>query len=100
RHILDCYKAYYTKIHGFAELCFLYNVWIHDREEWEGHCQGHIDYIAQFPIWVDPLVYDGVLAVAGFCECCLINPRLPASARMRQFPWRHTWYRHYQSHYE
>ncbi|KAF2471733.1 uncharacterized protein BDR25DRAFT_22523 [Lindgomyces ingoldianus] len=42
---------------------------------------------------------DGVLAVAGFCEFCLIDSRLPASDRMRQFTWRHSWQDHYERHY-
>jgi hypothetical protein len=66
---------------------------------WESHCQNHVDDLESFPRWVDPLMHDGVLASAGFCEFCLIKPQLPASERMRQWKWRHTWAEHYMEHF-
>jgi carbonic anhydrase len=38
RHILNCHKASRTEIYGFAELCFLCNVWIYNEKDWESHC--------------------------------------------------------------
>lgn len=99
RHIYECHQNSQSRIHGFAEFCFPCNVWIYSEEAWEDHCQSHIDDLEYFPAWIDPLMYDGVLAAAGFCECCLINPRLPASQRMRQWTWRHTWAEHYMEHF-
>jgi len=99
RHILECHKASQTYIYGFAELFFLCNSWVYDKNKWEKHCQWHIDNIATFPVWIDPLMYDGVLAVAGFCEFCVINSRLPASDRMHQFTWRHHWQDYYERHF-
>jgi hypothetical protein len=101
RHIYECHQTSQSGDSGFAELCFLpkCNVWFYDENDWEMHCQGHLNDLESFPVWVDPLMYDGVLEAAGFCECCLMNPRLPASQRMRQWTWRHTWAEHYMEHF-
>ena len=99
RHIYECHQTSQSSVHGFAEFCFLCNFWVYNEEDWENHCQSHTDDLENFPVWGDPLMYDGVLAAAGFCECCLINPRLPASQRMRQWTWRHTWAEHYMEHF-
>jgi hypothetical protein len=99
RHIYECHQTSQSHIHGFAEFCFLHNIWVYSEEDWENHCQSHVDDLENFPVWIDPLMYDGVLAAAGFCEFCLINPRLPASQRMRQWTWRHTWAEHYMEHF-
>ena len=32
-----------------------------------GSRTGYDETTNTFPVWVDPLMYDGVLAVAGFC---------------------------------
>ena len=100
RHVYNCCKAKFTANHSYSEFCFLCNMWIHGKITWEEHCQEHIDDMEKFPVWVDPLVFQNVLAVAGFCEFCLVNPRLPASMRMQQFTWRHRWLDHYQAHYQ
>jgi len=99
RHIYECHQTSQSGIDRFVNFCFLCNIWIYNKNDWQIHCQCHIDDLESFPIWVDPLVYDGVLAVAGFCECCLINPGLPAHLRMRQWTWRHTWADHYMDHF-
>jgi hypothetical protein len=69
----------------FYELCFLCNEWFMGEDVWEAHCQEHIHDLELFPAFLDPLIFDGVLAMAGFCWDCITNPRLPASKRMHQF---------------
>ncbi|KAL9082425.1 MAG: hypothetical protein Q9165_008897, partial [Trypethelium subeluteriae] len=99
RHIFTCRKATLAAIHSQSEFCFLCSLWVNGKTSWEEHCQDHIHNITKFPVWVDPLMFQNVLAVAGFCEFCLIDPRLPASIRMQQFTWRQPWLDHYQAHY-
>ena len=98
RHVHECHQTSQGRKHGFAEFCFICNIWMYNVDDWESHCQHHVDNLESFPRWVDPLMYDGVLACAGFCECCLIKSQLPASERMRQWKWRHTWAEHYMEH--
>jgi hypothetical protein len=99
RHVYECHQTSQARKHGFAELCFICNIWMYNVDDWESHCQHHVDDLENFPRWVDPLIYDGFLASAGFCECCLINSQLPASERMRQWKWRHKWAEHYMEHF-
>jgi hypothetical protein len=67
---------------------FLCNEWIFGEEKWNDYCQVHLDNLQTFLIYLDPLVYGGVLAIAGYCPFCLTDPdpRLPAAVRMHQFP--------------
>ncbi|KAF2465875.1 uncharacterized protein BDR25DRAFT_360038 [Lindgomyces ingoldianus] len=65
---------------------------------WEVHCQGHVDNLENFPVFLDPLVFNGVLAMPGFCYNCLTNPGLPASTRMYQFKTKLKWQSHIQTH--
>jgi hypothetical protein len=50
------------------------------------------------PVYLDPLVFNGVLVTPGFCYDCLANPKLPASTRMYQFKSKPKWQSHIQTH--
>ena len=86
RHIYSCYRRHLIKAHGFAELCFLCRLWVVSGEEWESHCQSHLDELEAIPTRCDPLVYGGVPISLGYCPFHLGNEGLPALVRMRQFP--------------
>ena len=96
RHIYNCYKKSHN---GFSELCFQCNQWIFGEAQWGEHCQAHLDDRETLPIQCDPLVYDGVLATAGYCPFCL-GGTAPAAVRMHQFLKRATWKEHIHRHVE
>jgi hypothetical protein len=99
REIYSCYKEACEAEHGFAEFCFLCNVWTLDATEWDEHCLGHLKNLNTFPAQLDPLVYDKVLATAGYCPWCLWNTRLlQPSKRMRQWTKRGDWVEHLRTH--
>ena len=98
KHIYDCFQAAQQKDHGFADLCFLCNEWVFDEVEWGAHCQGHVDRLEEFPMFLDFLVFHGVLVMPGFSYDCLTNSSLPASKRMYQFKNKTKWQSHIQKH--
>jgi hypothetical protein len=98
KHIYKCFKTTQERDHGFAELCFLCSEWFIDMELWEIHCQGHVNNLEDFPVFLDPLVFNSVLAIPGFCYDYLRNPKLPASIRKYQFKNKPKWQSHIQRH--
>jgi hypothetical protein len=98
KHIYDCYKTTLEQIHGFAELCFICNKWFSGEDAWKIHCEGHVNHLEAFPKYLDPLIFDEILAMPGFCYDCLTDPRLPASKRMHQFKNKKKWQTHVQGH--
>jgi hypothetical protein len=97
-HIYKCFQETQKQDCGFAELCFLCSDWLFDTESWELHCQDHVNNLENFPVFLDPLVFNGVLAMPGFCYNCLVDPILPASKRMYQFKSKPKWQSHIQRH--
>ncbi|KAE9971389.1 hypothetical protein EG328_005700 [Venturia inaequalis] len=97
-HIYKCFQETQQQDRGFAELCFLCSDWFFDTESWELHCQDHVNDMENFPVFLDPLVFNGVLAMPGFCYNCLVDPRLPASKRMYQFKSKPKWQSHIRGH--
>jgi hypothetical protein len=81
KHIYKCFQMTQERGHGLAELCFICSEWFFNTELWELHCQDHVNDMEYFPIFLDPLVLNGVLAMLGFCYDYLMNPKLPASHR-------------------
>jgi hypothetical protein len=47
RHIYQCYKKSQSDRFGFAELCFICNDWFFSAHEWEIHCLGHVEELAE-----------------------------------------------------
>jgi hypothetical protein len=82
KHIYNCYKVKYEKVYGSAELCFLCNEWFFGEKIWEVHCESHISNLEIFPVYLDPLIYDGVLVMPGFCYHCFIESGLSIKKRM------------------
>lgn len=97
-HIYKCFQETQKQDRGFAEFCFLCSDWFFDTESWELHYQDHVNDLENFPVFLDPLVFNGVLAMPGFCYNCLVDPRLPASKRMYQFKSKPKWQSHIQRH--
>jgi hypothetical protein len=58
----------------------------------------HLRNVNAFPVYYDPLIYDDVLATAGYCPFYLTNEELPASKRMHQFLNRESWLNHIHKH--
>lgn len=66
-HIYKCFQETQKQDSSFAELCFLCSDWFFDTESRELHCQDHVNDLENFPVFLDPLVFNGVLAMPGFC---------------------------------
>lgn len=50
KHVYDCHQTSQSRISGFAELCFLYSIWIYNENDWESHCQCHVEDLKSFPV--------------------------------------------------
>jgi hypothetical protein len=77
--------------------CFQCSTWVTSETDWERHCQDHLDKF-EIPLRCDPVTFRHASACAGYCPCCLRDPTLSASERMRQFPNRALWLRHVEKH--
>ena len=89
----QCYKLYHQNHSGFAEFCFQCSQWITSKEDWEDHCEHHINNF-DLPFRCDPVTFRRAVACAGYCSRCLGNTSLPATQRMQQFSDRTSWQRH------
>ncbi|OBT56677.1 hypothetical protein VE04_03810 [Pseudogymnoascus sp. 24MN13] len=92
-HVYECYKLYHQDHSGFAKFCFQCSQWITSKDDWEDHCEDHIDNF-DLPFRCDPVKFRRAVACAGYCCRCLGNTSLPATQRMQQFPDRTSWQRH------
>ncbi|KAF2007872.1 hypothetical protein P154DRAFT_568699 [Amniculicola lignicola CBS 123094] len=77
KHILSCHRKWLKKSHEFVEFCFLCSGWLVDQEEWNAHCQAHLDKPETIPTQCNLLIYGGTLAAPGFCPDCLGDESLP-----------------------
>ena len=68
--------------------------WVIGKDEWENHCQIHLDSHKPLPAQCDPLFYGGTLALLGMCPCCLDDATLSADERMHQFHDKAEWRDH------
>ncbi|OBT38904.1 hypothetical protein VE00_10781 [Pseudogymnoascus sp. WSF 3629] len=93
KHVYECYKLYHQDNSGFAEFCFQCSQWITSKEDWEDHCEHHIDNF-DLPFRCDPVIFRRADACAGYCSRCLGNTSLLATQRMQQFSDRTSWQRH------
>ena len=89
----QCYTLYHQNNSGFAEFCFQCSQWITSKEDWEDHCEHHINNF-DLPFRCDPVIFRRAVACAGYCSRCLGNTSLPATQRMQQFSDRTSWQRH------
>jgi hypothetical protein len=48
--------------------CFLCNEWFMGEDAWDTHCQDHVHELESLPAFLDPLIFDGVLAIASFAS--------------------------------
>ncbi|KIW79865.1 hypothetical protein Z517_06480 [Fonsecaea pedrosoi CBS 271.37] len=93
KHIYWCSKGHHTKQFGFAEFCFRCSRWITNENDWEIHCQTHIDNL-DVPLRCDPVTFRHAVACTGYCCGCLRKVGRPAAVRMQQYPDRGIWQRH------
>ncbi|KAI9752223.1 MAG: hypothetical protein M1835_001112 [Candelina submexicana] len=97
-HIYSCYRKKLRASHELTELCFAFSEWFTSEETWTDHCQAHLDGPEGIPTQCNPFSYGGCLASPGYCPWCLGNAKLPATARMQQFPDRPKWQAHVDEH--
>jgi hypothetical protein len=69
------------------------------KDEWENHCQVHLDGHIPLPAQCDPLFHGGTLASPGTCPFCLDDATLSAAERMHQFHDKVEWRDHISYHF-
>lgn len=83
----------YINESGFAQFCFLCNRWETSEENWEPHCQRHIEN-HDVPFRCDPFTFRYGIACAGYCPVHLGDTNLAAHKRLQQYISRQDWERH------
>ncbi|TVY12769.1 hypothetical protein LARI1_G009008 [Lachnellula arida] len=99
RHIYSCYRKSLRASCGFAEMCFFCSEWVMGKDQWENHCQVHLNGYKPLPAQCDPLFYGGTLASPGICPFCLNDATLSAAERMHQFLDKVEWRDHISDHF-
>jgi hypothetical protein len=69
------------------------------KDQWENHCQVHLDGHKPLPAQCNPLFYGGTLASPGICPFCLDDTTLSAAERMHQFQDKVEWKNHISDHF-
>ncbi|KAI1489434.1 hypothetical protein F5X96DRAFT_679770 [Biscogniauxia mediterranea] len=84
-HVYRCTK----KSRPFADFCFFHNEWLYCPEDWERHCQSHLDQ-DHLPM---EMAYERIEStfLPGYCPFCLWDTSLPAASRLRQFCAKDEW---------
>ena len=80
-------------------MCFFRSEWVMGKDEWENHCQVHLEGHIPLPAQCDPLFYGGTLASPGICPFCLDDATLSAAERMHQFHDKAEWRDHISDHF-
>ncbi|TLS20461.1 uncharacterized protein PpBr36_11343, partial [Pyricularia pennisetigena] len=83
-HIYRYFEKRFKADYKFAKFCFLCSHWVTDKQEWEHHCQKHIDD-GDTPFRCDPVVFRHAYACAGYCPVHLGRTDILASERMKTY---------------
>ncbi|KAK2777110.1 hypothetical protein CKAH01_12235 [Colletotrichum kahawae] len=96
-HAYRCVKKHLTRLHGFAEYCFLCNEWFSGHHIWEQHCSNHISK-RNLPLDMHWMRLNGCSILPGMCPDCLGDDGLPPSERFQQFVELGEWEAHLLQH--